>query len=133
MVKVRYEPYGELVVHEIVEQEGQVFFEDMVRQALTNPAHVEPTINWAEGVAFVVAPMPPTDDVVKENLAGTIHYASVMFTRTPYQNQVPVRIGSQNYSARLRRAENNPALAALARFLNDFKPSHEGQSSASPV
>jgi hypothetical protein len=122
MVKVRYEPYTDLVVHEIVEQDSQVFFEDMVRQALSNPAHVEPTINWAEGVAFVVAPMPPTEDVIKENLGGKIHYASVMFTRTPYQSQVPVKIGSQNYSARLRKAENNFTLAGLARFLKDFKP-----------
>ncbi|HME19704.1 MAG TPA: hypothetical protein VKF15_08225 [Nitrososphaerales archaeon] len=126
MVKVSYEPYTDLVVHEIVEQDTQVFFEDMVRQALSNPAHVEPTINWAEGVAFVVAPMPPTEDIVKENLGGKIHYASVMFTRTPYQSQVPVKIGSQNYSARLRKAENNLTLAGLARFLNDFQP---GQTS----
>ncbi|HYC11636.1 MAG TPA: hypothetical protein VEC02_03140 [Nitrososphaerales archaeon] len=123
MVKVRYEPYTDLIVHEIVEQDSEVFFEDMVRQALSNPAHVEPTINWAEGVAFVVAPMPPTEDVVRENLGGKIHYASVMFTRTPYQGQVPVRIGSQNYSARLRKAENNHTLAGLARYLKDFQPS----------
>ncbi len=121
MVKVTFTPSSELVVHEIVEQDGQVFFEDMVRQALSNPAHVEPTINWADGVAFVVAPMPPTEDVIKETIGGRLHYASVMFTRVPYQSQVPVKIGNQNYSARLRKAENNPTLAALASFLKEFK------------
>jgi hypothetical protein len=123
MVKVTYSPNKELVVHEIIEQDSHIFFEDMVRQALSSPVHVEPSINWVDGVAFVVAPMPPTDDIVKENLAGKVHYASVMFTKIPFQSQVPVRIGNQNYSARLRKADNNPTLIALAKFLREFNPS----------
>lgn len=122
MVRVTYSPNRELVVHEVIEQDNRIFFEDMVRQALATPVHAEPTINWAEGVAFVVSPMPPTEDIVKENLEGRIHCAAVMFTRTPYQNQVLVKIGNQDYSARLRRAENNPTMMALAKFLRDFKP-----------
>lgn len=121
MVRVAYSPYREIVVHEVIEQESHVLFEDMVRQALSSPAHAEPSINWVDGIAFVVAAMPPTEDVVKENLEGRVHYASVMFTKIPYQAQVPVKIGTQNYSVRLRRAENNGALAALAKFLKDFK------------
>jgi len=35
-------------------------------------------VNWSDGVAFVVAPMPPTEDIVKESLGGRLHYASVM-------------------------------------------------------
>lgn len=121
MVKITYSPNRELVVHEVVEQEGRVFFEDMVRQALAAPVHAEPTINWAEGVAFVVRPMPPTEDVVKENLEGRVHCAAVLFTRTPYQSQVPVRIGNQDYSARLRKVDNNATMMALAKFLKDFQ------------
>ena len=122
MVKVTYSPNRELVIHEVIEQDSRIFFEDIVRQALATPVHAEPTINWAEGVAFVVSPMPPTEDIVKENLDGRIHCAAVLFTRTPYQSQVPVRIGSQDYSARLRKAENNRTMMALAKFLKDFKP-----------
>lgn len=123
MVKVTFSPYREIVVHEIMEQDSTALFEDMVRQALSSPVHAEPTINWVDGVAFVVAPMPPTEDVVKENLDGRVHFASVMFARIPYQAQVPVKIGTQNYSVRLRKAENNGTLTALAKFLKDFKPS----------
>lgn len=121
MVKVTYTPYREIVVHEIIEQESQVLFEDMVRQALSSQVHAEPTVNWADGVAFVVAPMPPTEDIVKESLEGKLHYASVMFTKIPFQSQIPVKIGNQNYSARLRKADSNPHLVALARFLKEFK------------
>ncbi len=122
MVKVTYSPIRELVVHEIIEQDGKIFYEDMVRQALASPVHAEPTINWAEGVAFVVSPMPPTEDIVKENLEGRVHFAAVMFTRTPYQNQILVKIGNQDYSARLRKADNNQTMLALAKFLNDLRP-----------
>jgi len=87
LVRVSYAPYKEIVLHEIIEQESQVLFEDMV----------------------------------KEGLEGRLHYASVMFTRVPFQSQVPVRIGNQNYSARLRKADNNPHLAAVAKFLTKFK------------
>lgn len=120
-----FSPYREIVVHEMIEQESQVLFEDMVRQALSSPVHAEPTINWIDGVAFVVAPMPSTEDVVKENLDGRVHYASVMFAKIPYQAQVPVKIGTQNYSVRLRKAESNATLTALAKFLKEFKPAAE--------
>jgi len=122
LIKVTYAPYKEMVVHEIIEQPSQVLFEDMVRQALASPVHAEPSINWADGIAFVIAAMPPTEDIVKESLEGRLHYASIMFTRIPFQNQIPVNIGNQNYSVRLRKAENNPHLAAVANYLKDFKP-----------
>ncbi|MDA4125415.1 MAG: hypothetical protein OK438_08240 [Thaumarchaeota archaeon] len=120
MVKVTYAPYAELVVHEVIQQDGLTLFEDMVRQALASQAHAEPTVNWAEGVAFVFSPMPPTEDIVKEGLAGKLHYASVMFTKVPYQSRISVKIGNQDYGVRLRRAENNHTLLGLARFLKDF-------------
>jgi hypothetical protein len=121
MVSVTYSPNKELIIHEVIEQESRVFFEDMVRQALSTPVHAEPTVNWIDGVAFVISAMPPTEEVVKENLLGRIHCAAVLFTRTPYQTQVPVKVGNQDYSARLRKADNNPTLVALAKFLKDFK------------
>jgi len=95
MAKITYTPYKEIVIHEIIEQESEVLFEDMVRQALSSPVSAEPKVNWSDGVAFVVAPMPPTEDIVKESLGGRLHCASVMFARIPFQSQVPVKIGTQ--------------------------------------
>jgi hypothetical protein len=125
LVKVTFSPYKELVIHEVILQDGLALYEDMVRQALATPAHAEPTVHWAEGIAFVVSLVPPTEDVVKEMLEGRLHYAAAMYTKTPYQARVAVKIGNQDYSVRMRPAENNPTLMAIARFLKDFKPSPE--------
>lgn len=120
MVKITFTPYSELIVHEIVEQDNRTFFEDVVRQTLASPIHAEPSINWVDGVAFLVNQMPPTEDVVRENLNGKVHYAAVIFTRIAYSNQVPVQIGTQEYSVRLRKADNNPVMVDLVKYLKDF-------------
>ena len=121
-MKITYTPYQELVIHEIIEQtSSSVFFEDIVRLALSNPQQVEPSINWVNGIAFFVAPLQPTPEVVKENLAGRVHYGSVLFTRTEFKPQISVRIGNQEYTVRLRKADDNPTLVSLAAYLRDFK------------
>ena len=89
--------------------------------ALSQPQQIEPTINWSDGIAFMVGVMPPNDEVIKENLAGKIHYGSVRFTRTDFNPQVTVRIGPQEYRVRLRKADDNPTFVELAKFLNNFK------------
>lgn len=121
-MKIVYTPYHELVIHEIIEQtNADTFFEDIVRLALSSAHQVEPSINWVDGVAFFIAPMQPTEEVVRENLAGKIHYGSVLFTRTDFRPQIGVRIGSQDFTVRLRKAGDNPTLMELAAFLKEFK------------
>lgn len=121
-MKITYTPYSELVIHEIIEQKDQsVFFEDIVRLALSNPVHAQPSINWIDGIAFFIAPMQPTEEVVKENLAGRVHYGSVLFTRTQYLPEVKVNLGNQEFSVRLRKAEDNPTLSALVAYLKAFR------------
>ena len=68
-----------------------------------------------------MAPLQPTPEVVKENLSGRVHYGSVLYTKTEYTPQIRVKIGSQEYTVRLRKADDNPTLVALANFLKDFK------------
>lgn len=121
MVKVTYVPNTEVAIHEVIEEDSSNFFEEIIRQMLATPVHVQPTVNWIDGVAFVVSPMPPTDDIVRESLAGKIHFAAVMFTRTPYQAQVALKLGNQEFSVRLRRAESNQTLVELVRFLKSFR------------
>jgi len=121
-LKITYTPYTELVIHEIIEQtNSNVFFEDIVRLALSGPIHAEPSINWIDGMAFFVAPMQPTEEVVRENLAGRVHYGSVLFTRIDFKPQVAVKIANQEFTVRLRKADDNPTLVSLAAFLKDFK------------
>lgn len=122
MVKITYLPYQELVVHEIIEQDNETFFEDVIRQSLTQ-TQVEPSVNWIDGVAFLVLAFQPTEDIVRENLTGKIHFSSVIFTKIEYRAQHPVKLGSQAFSVRLRKADNNRLLVGLIRFLKTFKPS----------
>lgn len=121
-MKITYTPYHELILHEIIEQSNpSVFFEDIVRLALSGAHQVQPSINWIDGIAFFIAPMQPTEEVVRENLAGKVHYASVLFTRTEYQPQMAVKIGNQDFTVRLRKAGDNPTLVELAAFLKGFR------------
>ncbi len=121
MVKVTYIPYSEIIVHEALEHDSQTFFEEVVRQTLASGVHVEPSVNWIDGLAFVIVPMPPTEDVIRENLVGKVHYAAVGFARTDFQTQATVRIGSQTYNVRMRKADNNPAMVDLVKFLKSLK------------
>ncbi|MBI3859581.1 MAG: hypothetical protein HY296_05005 [Thaumarchaeota archaeon] len=123
MVKVSYTPNTDVAVHEVIEEDSSSFFEEIVRQMLASPVHIQPTVNWIDGIAFVVSPMPATEDVIRENLAGRIHFAAVMFARAPYQAQANVKVNNQEFSVRLRKAENNPTLVELVRFLQAFKRS----------
>ncbi len=121
MVKITYTPYSEIVVHEVIEEDNQSFFEDIVRQTLASQVHAEPSVNWTGGVAFVISPMPATEDIVKENLSGKVHYAAVLFTKIDYKNQFVVRLGNQEYNVRLRKADENPTMTELSNFLKSFK------------
>jgi len=130
-LKITYTPYEELVIHEIIEQTNSAtFFEDIVRLALSGPTQVQPSINWVNGIAFFIAPMQPTPEVVKENLAGRVHYGSVLFTRTDYRPQIAVKIGTQDFTVRLRRADDNPTLVDLAAYLKEFKPQSRAKAEA---
>ena len=121
-MKITYTPYQELIVHEIIEQSNpSAFFEDIVRLALSGAHQVQPSINWIDGVAFFIAPMQPTEEVVRENLAGRVHYGSVLFARTDYRAQVPVKLGNQDFTVRLRKAADNPTLVELAKYLKGFQ------------
>ncbi len=123
-MKITYTPYQELIIHDIVEQKNpETFFEDIVRIAAGGPQQIQPSINWIDGIAFFIIPMQPTEEVVSESLAGKVHYASVLFTRTEYKPQVAVKVGYQDLTLRLRRADDIPTLVELVAYLKDFKPS----------
>ena len=122
------------MIHEIIEQSNSnTFFEDIVRLALSGPVQVQPSINWIDGVAFFIAPMQPTPEVVKENLAGRVHYGSVLFTRIEYRPQITVKIGNQDFTVRLRKAEDNPTLVGLAAYLKDFKTTSRTRIESQPT
>ena len=64
LVKVTYAPTTELVVHEVIEKDQTEFFDDIIRQMLASPVHVEPVINWVNGFALQTTQFPPSDKIV---------------------------------------------------------------------
>jgi hypothetical protein len=124
MASVKFVPFSEIIIHEIVEQENPAFFEDIIRTAIAQPNPSEPTMNWINGIAFLAFQMAPTEATVKENLEGRIHFASVIFTRlTPFRNSFPVTIATQQYTVRLRNNSNNSLQTDIVRFLTDYRSS----------
>jgi len=126
VVEVQFVPYQKILIHEVIEQDNKTFFEDIVRHALAQPVQAEPSVNWADGFALLAVPFAATEDVVRENLNGRIHYSTVLFTKVDYRPQVPVTLGSQTYNVRLRKADNNKNFFDLAQFLKGWKPPSAG-------
>lgn len=75
MVKISFEPAGELVIHEIV----SVSQMDLLRERVT-PAGTMP-LYWANGVLFSFSSLPLTDDVVKDYMKGKIHWLEVHYAK----------------------------------------------------
>jgi|GEM_PF-536214 hypothetical protein len=122
LVEVTYAPITNLVVHEVIEQDQTTFFQDIVRQVSASPVHVEPSVNWVDGFALLSTQFPSTNEVIADNLAGKIHYQTVIFTRMPFHSKVSVKLGDEDFSVILRKADNDQNLVSLAAFLRGFKP-----------
>jgi hypothetical protein len=115
-------PTEEVVVHRVLESDDKViFFEDIVKQILVKDIPVIPTVNWIDGIAFAILGFPDTEDVVREELKGRIHYSAVLFTKISYQPEIVVNLGKEDIRVRLRKADTNPDFVDLVEFLKTFK------------
>jgi len=115
-------PTEEIVIHQVLESDNKIiFFEDVVKQILTREIPVIPTVNWIDGIAFTILSFPDTEDVVREELKGRIHYSAVLFTKTSFQSEFIVNLGKEDIRVRLRKADDNPDFVDLVEFLKTFK------------
>lgn len=122
LAKITYMPTEEIIVHHVLESDNKIiFFEDVVKQILTKEIPVIPTVNWIDGIAFAVLAFPDTEDIVREEVKGRIHYSAVFFTRVPYQPEIVVNLGKEDIRVRLRKADNNPDFVDLVEYLKTFK------------
>jgi hypothetical protein len=65
---------------------------------------------------------PDTEDNLREELKGRIHYSAVLFTKIPYQSEFVVNLGKEDSHVGLRKAGNHPDFVDLVEFLKTFKP-----------
>lgn len=86
MVKITYSPIKEIIIHEMVEYS----LNDFVKLMTDNvPAgNISPSVKWCDGMAFMSTGLPSTVDVVKDQMAGIIHWA--WFAYAEMQNYKPI-------------------------------------------
>lgn len=123
MATITYMPWKEIVLHEVNEMPIQQFLEWVVSQVEAQKQGGTPLVRWVDGIAFAFGEFADTPEVVAEKLNGKIHWGIVHFTKTSYQLEKKVTWNGRDHVVRLVKAENNPDMVNVAKFLQDFKPS----------
>lgn len=112
MTKITFQPWEEIIVHETTKRD----LKDLVKLKTLyfKSGQIAELFLWAEGVVFMRAPMPPTDDVVRDQLKGVIHYSSVEYAKMPKYRKTIV---SEGITVPVVDVSDTPALRDLARAL----------------
>ncbi len=90
MVKVTFRPWEEIVIHE----ETYYSHDDLIKLSSIGiqPGGLTLPLSWAEGVIFRAQAMPTTDEVIKEQLQGKIHWTSIQWALMPeYKNVILIQ------------------------------------------
>jgi hypothetical protein len=130
MIKITYQPWKEIVVHEVHEMDVPRFLELVVTQAEAQSQGITPGVSWVDGIAFAFGMFPETPEVLRDKINGRLHYEIVNFTRTSYQPEKKIDIDGRDCIVRLVKGEKNPDFVALAKFLNDFKDEAASETKA---
>ncbi|MDH5374334.1 MAG: hypothetical protein OEY40_02520 [Candidatus Bathyarchaeota archaeon] len=78
MVEFRYEPWKEIIVHEVLKRPLQTFLKE---SSMGIPqGGIGRPILWVDGIIFTRSQLPDTDDIVREKIKGILHYNSVNYT-----------------------------------------------------
>jgi len=116
VVKITYQPWEEIVIHEAIEYSLPALLE--IQSFGAPPGSLGRSMMWANGVAFAYAPMPASDDVVAEQLKGRMHWASVVYAMMPtYESSIFLQ--EMNLRIPVADVSGNPILYAVARWLRE--------------
>lgn len=79
-MKITYDPFKEIIIKDRVKFEN---LDDLLYMFAQLRATGQPVaLNWANGVVFIHAPLPPnTDELVEDFLKGRIYYVGVNFAQ----------------------------------------------------
>ena len=77
MVEFKYEPWKKVVIHEVV-QYPMDYFILQASQGIRKGGFGRPLM-WSNGILFTSFIIQPTEEVVKEQLLGSVHWASLHF------------------------------------------------------
>lgn len=77
MVRFRYQPWNEIVVHDVVKYPLEHFLS--THSLGVREGGIGRPLNWADGIIFEHRNMPPTEDIIKEQLEGKIHWNALNY------------------------------------------------------
>jgi hypothetical protein len=101
MVRFEYQPWKKIIIHEIVEYPLEYFINNSTigikKGSIGRP------IIWSNGLIFISTTFQPTEDVIKEQLQGIIHFTSLHYCKMPeYQREITatnrIRVPLRNLS-----------------------------------
>ena len=117
MVKVTYQPIQEFVIHEMVKYNS---VEDFLNIKTGNiPAGGSaPPARWCEGILYEAFGLPPTQDVVKDQLQGILHFALLEYVEM--DEYVPVlKNPSTNVPLPIINVSHNETTKAIIQWMKD--------------
>lgn len=85
MVRIIYSPIQEIKIYEMSEYS----LSDFIKLMTDNipPGNISPGVKWCDGIIFMSTGLPSTDDVVRDQMKGIIHYAWLAFADMPTHKQ----------------------------------------------
>jgi hypothetical protein len=73
MVKFSYKPWNEFIIHEVVKYPLEHFL--ATHSIGVSEGGIGRPLNWSNGIIFDHQVMRPTDDIIKEQIAGKVHWS----------------------------------------------------------
>ena len=122
MVEVKYEPYRELILHEVKKLTLPDFLLMVASQVEAQRQGGTPAVDWIDGIAFVKGEYAPPvpQQVTDDQFKGRLHYPIVFFTETTYETQKRVTLNGRDVTVRLNKVEDNPVFKDMVKFLKTF-------------
>src|SRR5271156_4310605 len=109
MVEVKYQPYKELIIHEIRKMTLQDFLLMVASQVEAQKQGGMPSIDWVDGIVFVkgefTPPVPP--QVLEDQFNGRLHYPMVLYAETSYEPQKRITLNGRDVTIKLNKVESN--------------------------
>lgn len=91
MVEFEYVPWGKIIVHEVVKYPLEHFL--ATHSLGVQAGGVGRPLNWADGFVFEHKSMPPTEDIVREQIQGRLHWNALTYGTMDEYEEVLERPG----------------------------------------
>ncbi len=116
-MKITYDPFKEMIIKDIVKFEN---LDDLLYMFAQLRASGQPVaLNWADGVVFIHAPLPPnTDELMEDFLKGRIYVVGVNFAlMDEYQSFLVYKSKQGEVPVPILNVSSSQMLSELAKWL----------------